>query len=374
MKLGVITPWVSRLAGGLFESVKNLTLEISQKENLNCKVFGLKDQFVEVDLPTWHPLEVSTSKILGYPAFGWSPSLRKDVNAYAPDILHVHGLWMYTSYVSLKYYKRVKAPYIVSPRGMLDPWAVQNSSWKKKIVGSLFEFEHLRKAKFIHALNDSEAESVRKFGLKTPICIIPNGVYIPDLSKIRINPFPNGKRILLYLGRIHPKKGLTNLLKAWSIIQNEINQHNFVLAIAGWDQGNYEAELKKIVQENKMSESVIFLGSRYGEAKEACYQHCTGFILPSFSEGLPMTVLEAWSFKKPVLMTKACNLPDGFSENASIEIDPNDINNVCSKINEFMSLSKIEIDSIGNNALELVKKKYTWSKIAVDMAKVYQSL
>src|SRR5262249_28975415 len=129
-----------------------------------------------------------------------------------------------------------------------------------------------------------------------------------------------GQKTLLYLGRLHPKKNVANLIRAWNEISNcqRCSSDCWVLAIAGWDQGGYESELKRLAA----GTSVGFLGPRFGAEKSECYRTCDAFILPSLSEGLPMTVLEAWAYAKPVLMTAECNLPEGFSAEAALRIGP----------------------------------------------------
>src|SRR5438094_7691198 len=123
---------------------------------------------------------------------------------------------MYMSAATLSWHRAHHRPYMISPHGMLDPWAMRNSWWKKRLARVLYEDQHVRKASCLRALCQSEAESMRAFGLRNPICIIPNGIDLPtvvngsDLSiegQLSEQRKPGGKT-LLYLGRIHPKKGL----------------------------------------------------------------------------------------------------------------------------------------------------------------------
>ena len=123
----------------------------------------------------------------------------------------IHGIWLHNSRICLNISKKRGIPYIVHPHGMLDPWAVNNSLWKKKLAGILYENEHLRTANCIRALCLSEVVAVRRYGLKNPICQIANGIDLPQIPVASPAPWHNGtesgKKILLFLGRIHPKKG-----------------------------------------------------------------------------------------------------------------------------------------------------------------------
>ena len=255
---------------------------------------------------------------------------------------------------------------------MLDPWALKNSAWKKKIAGWLYENRNLRSAACIHALCESEYQSIRAYGLKNPVAIIPNGVDLPSPTDTKVTPpweprVDGDKKVILFLGRIHPKKGLVNLVKAWS----KVKPKDWILAIAGWDQGGHEIQLKELVAEFGLTEDVIFLGPVFNDLKQACFQNASAFILPSFSEGLPMSVLEAWSYGLPVLMTKFCNIPEGFEANAAIEIQP-EPDSIAEGLKNFLNLHESVRKQIGQNGLELVKNKFTWPKIAVEMIDVYK--
>jgi poly(glycerol-phosphate) alpha-glucosyltransferase len=202
------------------------------------------------------------------------------------------------------------------------------------------------------------------------------------------------------LGRIHPKKGLVNLLKAWAEIQRteDIGQRaEWVLAIAGWDQGGHEAELKRLASEldlawaerkaqsaergtNRTSPSalgasrpisLLFTGPLFGPDKESAYVNCDAFILPSFSEGLPMAVLEAWAYGKPVLMTPECNLPEGFAANAALRIEPN-AESMVQGLRELFQTPDSSLFALGARGRELVASRFAWPKIAADMKSVYE--
>ena len=123
---------------------------------------------------------------------------------------------MYSSLASTRWARKHHKPLIVSAHGMLDSWAVKNSGIKKRIAGILYEDAHLRQARCLHALSDGEAMAFRGYGLRNPICVIPSGI---DLPRTRLNDapswydtLPRGAKVLLYLGRIHPKKGLRALV------------------------------------------------------------------------------------------------------------------------------------------------------------------
>lgn len=373
-----VTGSLSRNAGGLFESVRRLHQSLAEIPGVNVVVLGLRDEFTEVDLPFWQPVPVQVFSVLGPNRFGFAPRLNKALLEVDCDIAHTHGIWMYLSIGMTKLHRRRNVPYLISAHGMLDPWAIKNSFWKKRMAHTGYEGVHLRNAACLRALCEAEAQAFRKCGLKNPVCVIPNGIDLPGLDGNQLSALggplqslkASGRRILLYLSRLHPKKGLPNLLKAWSKIQKEKQREEWVLAIAGWDEGGHQKELERLKEELEIGDSVTFLGPQFNEAKMSCYYHCDAFILSSFSEGFPMVVLEAWAYGKPVLMTPECNLPEGFESNAAIRI-ATDVEDIEHGLRQLFEMSVADCETMGERGKKLVIEKYSWPRIAADMKEVY---
>lgn len=384
----------SRNAGGLFESVRRLHQELQKVPNVSVPVFGLQDRYTLEDNPRWYPLEVHSSKVWGPSLFGFAPSLLDSLLAAGIDLLQVHGIWQYPSIAASGWHRKTKLPYIISPHGMLDPWAVGNSHWKKLLAHTAYEGKHLREAMCIRALCKSEEQSIRAYGLKNPVCVIPNGIDLPE-KKLETRSKRAEKKILLFLGRLHPKKGLPNALRAWaSYSKSEIQNSRFSewqFVIAGWDQGGHEAELKRLCREIGVPEasisaeeflsehppsglrsaaSVVFIGPAFGDTKDALLRQASAFILPSFSEGLPMSVLEAWSYGLPVLMTDFCNLPEGFAVDAAIRIGT-DVASIADGMRNFLRSPTSDLRSLGSNGRALVERQFAWPQIATQMKEVY---
>jgi glycosyltransferase involved in cell wall biosynthesis len=364
----------SRNSGGLYNSVRMLGQSLIKIKGIEVVALAHHDEYSAVDLPAYASLQVETYHIKGPANFGFSSDLKNKISEINPDIIHPQCNWMYLSYINLEYHKKHNTPYIISPRGMLDEWILQNGSFKKKIAGLLYEKEHLKKAACIHALSISDYNSIRKFGCKNPVALIPNGVNLPidntidknDLSSWKYN---DGRKSLLFLSRLHPKKGLENLITAWSKIKN---RKEWKLLIAGESSDkNYLQSLYDLQIKSGMKNDVFFIGPQFHKEKDICFRSVDAFILPSFSEGLPMAVLEAWSYKLPALITEQCNLPEGFEKNAAIKIiaDPESIT---MQLNKFFDMNENERKQIGINGYELVKEKFTWSSVAAQMNDIYK--
>ncbi len=373
MKLGMLTPSISRRAGGLRDCVLNLARSLEEKHDVRVDVLSVDDEFATADRPLWDPLSVHLARPK-LATFRYAPELSHNLSAANLDLVHTHGLWTYLSIVTLRWSQKRMKPYVVSPHGMLDPSALRNSQWKKRIASFLFEWRHLKGAACLHAINRPEAVAMRDFGLKNPICVIPNGVEIPD-STSKMQPpewgteVVRGRKILLYLGRLHPKKGLPTLLKSW---REAISKNgDWILVIAGWDQSGHRSELEQLVAQLGISDSVKFVGPLFGGQRDAAYQSANAFVLPSLSEGQPLAVLEAWSHGLAVIMTRECNLGEGFEMGAAIRMEPAIASGI-DALETLFSLGDAALREMGMCGKRLVASSFSWPQIAAEMFSVYQ--
>ena len=371
-KVAVISASTSRLAGGLFYSVRALSKGLSACGE-DVGVFSLSDSESSRDAREWEPLRLELSPIIGPRAIGYSPALQRAIEAFDPDVIHSHGLWQYSSCVANRRFRSAGTPYILSPRGMLDPWAVRNSGLKKKLAAGLYESRNMSNAACMHALNRSEARSIREYGLKQAICVLPNGVNLPSPELLGTRRTEGGKKRVVFIGRIHPKKGIREMLDAWAKVQKEFPQllDDVELIVAGWDDGGYLEALKQHASDLGLLGSVSFPGSVYGDAKIQLLCSADWFVLPSHSEGMPMAVLEAWSYSVPALLTPACNLPEGFSSGSAIRVDPS-VESIFEGFLRMLEMPKEESGSMGLAARRLVEDHFTWSQISRDMQEVYR--
>lgn len=373
LKVGLLTSWLSRRGGGVPEVVRPLARSLVA-HRCDVRVFGLAEPSL-ADLGTWHGIDLSAAPPVRPFAFGFAPSLSRMLDDARLDLIQAHGLWMYPSLASLRWSHRRGKPRVISPHGMLDPWALRRSAWKKRVAGILFEHGHLRGAACLHALNEAEARAIRAYGLRNPICIIPNGVE-PPTDGVRAPPawakdVSQEDKVLLYLGRLHPKKGLANLVRAWSSVQRGGTARDWALVIAGWDQGRHERELKDLAQGLDLDSSVRFVGPQFDGDKAASYVFADAFILPSLSEGLPVAVLEAWSYGLPVVMTEACNLPEGFAAGAALRIEPR-VESIQEGLRNLFAMPDLERRQRGESGRRLVAERFRWPRIAQQMKDVYE--
>ena len=346
--------------------MRNLTLAIAAENRYLPVVFSAHDAYTDIDAPLWGEITTRTFPVRGPRIFGYAPGLARALEASRADILHVHSIWMYPSVVARRWAGETR-PCVVSPHGLLKPQALRNSQWKKRLAAMLYENEHLRHAACLHALNAAEAEAFRAYGLRNPICVIPNGT---TLRNDVIREQSSRSNSILYLGRIHPLKGLRNLVKAWGTVRGDAAASGWRLTIAGWDQNHHLSELVRLADQLGVSSSIDFLGPQFDADKDRCMAAASAFILPSESEGLPISILEAWSWGLPVLMTRECNLSEGAEAGAAIIVD-RDTNSIAAALRQLFSMTDRERVEMGRNGRHLVEERYQWHRIAGAMTEVY---
>jgi len=371
------TTYTSRLNGGVFFVLTALLPRLQALGTVQPSVLGYRDPKTEADGALWQDVPVQALTPWPPRYFGYSPRFRPALERVEPQVIHSHGLWTYLSLAALQVHKRRQVPMVISPHGMLDSWALALSSRKKRMVGRLFQDEQLRRAAVVHALNAAEARAIRAYGVRGPVVVIPNGVAIdPPRSTAPApwadHPVVRRPRVLLFMARLHPKKGLKELCAAWRIVQSQPGPgRDWGLAIAGWDEAGIQTELTDYAVREGLADSICFCGPLLGERKAAAFSQAHACVLPSFSEGLPMTVLEAWAHGLPVVMTPACNLPEGFERGAALSCDPRPAS-IATAIGELARLDETQRQRMGEAARALVRERFDWNSVAGSYVRVYQ--
>ena len=389
MNIGFVSDSLSTTAGGIFEIERSLALHL-RGLGISVTAWGVRDEPWERVADEWDGIECRLRERSGPRIFGYVPGLVSDLVDSDCELLHLQHLWMYPSVAVHRWHRRTGRPYLVTANGMLEPWTLSRSKWIKRAAALCYENRMLRSAASLQANTEKEAADFRAYGLRNPICLIPNGVALPEVSSSEpLRQRSGGPRVLLFLGRLHPKKGLVNALRAWAEVMGEeargTGREAWQFVIAGWDQGGHGDELKALCRELGLDYSdnpsgksdsaspapVIFNGPAFGKEKDALMRKAEAFILPSFSEGLPMAVLEAWAYGIPVLMTDHCNLPEGFTAGAAIRIGT-DVPGIAGGLRELFQGSPGDLEAMGGAGRTLVEEQFTWPKVAAQMKEVYE--
>jgi len=375
MRVTFVTSYLSAAGGGVAAATAGLSAALA-RSGATMSVLGLSDRQWQAGDGNWAGAQAVACDVHGPGSYGYAKDLGRRLRASAPDVVHTHGLWMHPSACVGHWGQATGSPYIVSPHGMLDLWAVKQSGWKKRIAGMLYEGAHLRRAACLHALCDAEVDAMRAFGLTNQICVVPNGVELPDAGETLEAPpwrgrFPPASRVLLYLGRLHPKKNLHGLMAALAFVRD---RHGGLgawhVAVGGWDQDGYGEKLSASLEGLGLAGRVSFLGPLHGKQKASALRHATAFILPSLSEGQPMAVLEAWSHGLPVAMTRACNLADGFKVGAAHEISQQS-NAMADDLARFLARDTDALAAMGEAGRRHARASYSWTNAARELLDVY---
>jgi len=283
------------------------------------------------------------------------------------DIIHTHGLWMMPNVYAADAARRLARPLVLTPRGMLGADALKFSSGRKRAFWALYQGHATRRVSCFHATAESEYDDIRAFGLKQPVAVIPNGIDLPASSRSRaslVGPF------VLSLGRIHPKKGLDRLLRAWALI--EAGFPAWGLRIVGPSEGGHANELEQQVRELGLS-SVSISGPVFGEAKLELLANAQLFTLSTLHENFAMTVAESLACETPVISTKGAPW-QGLVDNKCgwwIEHGPEAM---AAALREAMSLSPEERRAMGARGRAWMERDFGWQGIATQMAEVYRWL
>jgi glycosyltransferase involved in cell wall biosynthesis len=293
------------------------------------------------------------------------------------EIIHIHGLWTLPTSTAATLARFYHRPYIISPCGMLMPWALSRSRWKKRIYGKLWEWRNLNNASALHFLNDAELEGALPLNLRPKSFILGNGID-PD----EYHNLPNkldlereylelkGKVVALFLGRIHPQKGLDLLIPALKKALETVPLLHVV--IAGPNEKDYRAILEKAIAANHVKHAVSFVGEVLGERKRLLLGGADFFTLPSRHEGDSVAVKEALAAGLPVLITRACSLDQVAASGAGVVTDGT-INQLTAAL-VFLASNPIRCAAMGRDAKTMAHSLFQWREIVHKLTDVYRDI
>lgn len=293
------------------------------------------------------------------------------------EVLHIHGLWQGHGRRGAAVARKTGIPYVMTAHGMAEPWALRHKRLKKLVYLALVESKNLRRAACLHALSRPEIGHLRTLAPGAPVCFVPNGVDpsffddLPDRAELEAeHPELKDKFVLLFYGRVHAKKGLDILAEALGALHNDFPDLH--LLMAGKDDGAW-APFANRLSELGLTDRVTYLGHVGGDQARKVWAAADAFILPSYSEGFSMAILEALACSLPTLFTTACHFPEAGQADAALIVDPQ-IDAVTQALRELLERSPDERARLGSNGRRLVEAEYAWDQLAQRLADVYQWL
>jgi glycosyltransferase involved in cell wall biosynthesis len=279
-------------------------------------------------------------------------------------LFHNHSLWMMPNVYPGVVARRHAVSYVVSPRGTLSNWAINSGLVAKRLFWPLVQRPSLAALSCWHATSDAEYSDIRACGLRQPVAVIPNGVDLPDLpAKENSNV-----RTLLFLGRIHPKKGLDILLRAWRATQQRFGEWRLI--IAGPDNDGHLARMQTLASDLKL-ERVYFVGPLYGRDKWLAYGNSDLFVLPTHSENFGLAVAEALAAGTPAIVTRGAPWEGLRKHQAGWWIDIG-LEPLIAAFEEAFDLPTNHLRLMGEKGRRWIANEFSWSTLAERMLDVYK--
>ncbi|NQU26527.1 MAG: glycosyltransferase [Candidatus Nealsonbacteria bacterium] len=380
MRIIHTTNSLSRLGGGVAPVVWSIA-DGQQRAGHDVSLMALGDRYDAQDWPATRSAElrVRTFKRSAPGAAFWSLAMHRalqDSNS-GGEVLHQHGLWSMWSHSVGCWQRQWKRPVLLAAHGGLSDATLNRNPWRKKLFELLCGNRRLRNATCLHALCEPEAAAIRRRGVRVPVIVVPNGVRsedyraLPDSTELaRCFPRSADRPIVLFLGRIHPLKGVSALLDAWKRLENR-RRDGWLLVLAGPNDFGFEDKMKAKAEALSLDRDVLFTGPLYGRAKLEALAAASLFVLPSLSEGFPNSLLEAMACKLPLVQTHQCNFDEVAAAGAGWVGHP-DADSLSEMLAEATSTSADELQAIGGRGYDLVRKKYTWDHVCRELESVYR--
>lgn len=370
MKLLHVVPAITKEASGPSYSVRRLCdalLEKGETLTLAALDWGA--------LPS-PPAYLKTFAIgLGPARLGASPGLRRwlkhSVAQGRVSVVHNHGMWQMNALYPAWAVSGTTVQLVCSPRGALSEWAMSHGSKAKKVFWPILQRPALRRATCFHATAMSEYEDIRRLGFSQPVAVIPNGIDIPTSGQKKHRQV----RVLLFLGRVHQKKGLDLLLPAWQLVQDRFPEWRLV--VAGSDEGyhgvsGYLDELKDLVRSHNI-QRVDFVGGLHGPDKQDAYFSADIFVLPTYSENFGMTVAEALAAGTPAIVSKGAPWEGLEKEGAGWWVDIG-IEPLADALADALSRSPDALADMGQRGRDWMQREFSWALVGERMAATYRWL
>jgi glycosyltransferase involved in cell wall biosynthesis len=288
----------------------------------------------------------------------------------AIDVLHAHGVWDVLLRAACGVARRRGVPYVVAPHGMLDPWSLSQRALKKRVALALGYRRMLEGAAFLHTLNRDEAALLAPLGLRTPVEVVPNGVFIEEIEPLppagafrADHPGLGEAPYVLFLGRLHHKKGLDYLAEAFAIAARELPDLNLV--VAGPESGAGE-DFRRRVAAHGIGTRVHLVGPLYARDKYAALAGAACFCLPSRQEGFSIAALEALACGVPAVLSPACHFPE-VEEAGAGRVVPCEPRAIAAALVDVVRHTAV----MRSKASELVRHHFLWGNIASMMLDRY---
>lgn len=291
------------------------------------------------------------------------------LNQLKPKVVHENCCWMPDSALTQKWAQQLGYKVVLTPHGMLEPWIIKRHYWTKKVPALLlYQKRAIVRADYLHATAESEKKNLLQLGYNSKIEVIANGI---DVGEIVMKTSWKRKKEILFLSRIHVKKGINFLIEAVAVLKEDLK--GYKVNIAGEGDETYINELKVLASRLGVADYIHFIGGVYGNRKWELFRDADLFVLPTHSENFGIVVAEALACGTPVMTTKGTPWSELETENCGwwTEVGTNPIVHA---LRVFLQLSTDDLEKMGHNGRKLVECKYSSKKVAEDMVTLYKKV
>ncbi len=379
MKVMYVLSYLSLRYGGPPSSVRTLTeAMISLGLDAHCWGTGENTDRNELELlgPPFRSFPTRWPR-------NWyrSPELASALEIETPsfDLLHLNEIWTHPLYAAASSFRKNRKPYLITPRGIFTQSWRYNTP-KKRLYLRLVGNKMIAGAACLHALTQAEVGGFREAGYHGPATIVPNGIdpgkfaHMPDPDAVEKRcPELRGKRVVHFLSRLSPEKGLDQLIPAWADTVRGRSYNDCILVISGPNHQGYRSVVEGLIKLHDLGKSVLLTGMVTGSEKLALISRSDVYVLPSYSEGFSVSVLEHLAAGKPVLVTSGCNFPEVLDAGAGLCVRPQR-DALAQALRRLLDMTDSERKQMGLKGRELVTNNYTWEIAARKLITVYDCI
>lgn len=363
MKIIHYIPSIDRMAGG-----------ISTYMQVLAKPLGTMAEVHIMTHASENPLPMENCKVHDIPRYRpfsgvWKKAVVDLLDSVRPDIVHVNCCWTPDCAMIQRLAQKRGYKVVLTPHGMLEPWIIKRHYWTRKVPALwLYQKAAVQRADCVQATAESERDNLLKLGYNTNIKVVRLGI---DAESIEMKRSWKKSRQILFLSRVHVKKGINFLVEAADVLRNELQ--GYKILVAGEGEADYVAEMKRMIADNGLLDIVQLIGGVYGDEKWRLFQTSDFFVLPTHSENFGLAIAESLASGTPVITTVGTPWNDLNSSNSGawIEIGTQPL---VETLRRFLSLSDEDLETMGKNGRKLIETKYSAKVMAEEMMEVYQSI
>lgn len=387
MKILHVIPSVGSVRGGPSQAILQMVNALNN-QGITAEIATTNDNGAELlDVPLHQTITYQGAPVWFFPRFSPAISSLREF-AYSSaftvwcwntihhyDLVHVHAIFSYVPTATMVIARHKRVPYIVRPLGQLCEWSLQQSQRKKRLYLKLIEYANLNHAQALHFTSENERQEALKLGLAAPGLVIPHGLNVPPLrpnAKVQLRQslqLPDDEPIILFLSRLHPKKGLNLLIAALARLQ----VHRFTFVLAGSGDPHYEDEIRQQLTVNGLSDRTRMVGFIKGEQKDLLLQGSDLFVLTSYSENFGVAVLEALAAGLPAIVTPGVALAEVVKQHQLGAVPELEEGAIATAILKALNQPEA-MKAMGDRARQLVLNHYTWERVAAQLIEVYTAI